>query len=148
MPPIRSAHNRKAPPEGFDNLEDTLLEFSNKMKDAENASHEGKKRHEVLWPIFQITHQRTLFAFISHSFVLSVLSISSVFSFLSFLSLLGALSQFPSVCPVCIYQSYPSSPVFDMFVYTNIGYFLQAHDTSTTSTMTKRRSRKSSTTGC
>jgi hypothetical protein len=28
------------------------------MKDAENASHEGKKRYEVLWPIFQISHQR------------------------------------------------------------------------------------------
>lgn len=58
MPPIRSARNRKPPPDGFDDLEDTLLEFSNKMKDAENASHEGKKRHEVLWPIFQISHQR------------------------------------------------------------------------------------------
>jgi carbon starvation protein CstA len=30
------------------------------MKDAENESHEGKKKHEVLWPIFQISHQRTL----------------------------------------------------------------------------------------
>lgn len=60
MPPIRSARNRKAPPDGFDDIEDTLLEFSNKMKDAEGASHEGKKRHEVLWPIFQITHQRKL----------------------------------------------------------------------------------------
>lgn len=59
MPPIRSARSRKPPPDGFDDLEDTLLEFSNKMKDAENGSHEGKKRHEVLWPIFQITHQRT-----------------------------------------------------------------------------------------
>ena len=58
MPPIRSARNRKPPPDGFDDIEDTLLEFSNKMKDAENASHEGKKRHEVLWPIFQISHQR------------------------------------------------------------------------------------------
>ena len=58
MPPVRSARNRKPPPDGFDDIEDTLLEFSNKMKDAENASHEGKKRHEVLWPIFQITHQR------------------------------------------------------------------------------------------
>ncbi|MCJ1373542.1 hypothetical protein MMC20_004770 [Loxospora ochrophaea] len=57
MPPIRSARNRKPPPEGFDDIEDTLLEFSNKMKDAENASHEGKKRQEVLWPIFQISHQ-------------------------------------------------------------------------------------------
>ena len=58
MPPVRSARNRKPPPDGFDDVEDTLLEFANKMKDAENASHEGKKRHEVLWPIFQISHQR------------------------------------------------------------------------------------------
>lgn len=59
MPPIRTARNRKPPPAGFDDIEDTLLEFSNKMKDAENAPHEGKKKHEVLWPIFQISHQRT-----------------------------------------------------------------------------------------
>ena len=58
MPAIRSARNRKPPPDGFDDIEDTLLEFANKMKDAENASHEGKKKHEMLWPIFQITHQR------------------------------------------------------------------------------------------
>jgi hypothetical protein len=58
MPPIRTSRNRKPPPAGFDDIEDTLLEFSNKMKDAENAPHEGKKKHEVLWPIFQITHQR------------------------------------------------------------------------------------------
>ena len=58
MPPVRSARNRKPPPDGFDDIEDTLLEFSNKMKDAENASHEGKKRNETMWPIFQISHQR------------------------------------------------------------------------------------------
>jgi hypothetical protein len=58
MPPIRSARNRKPPPDGFDDIEDTLLEFANKMKDAENAPHEGKKRYETLWPVFQITHQR------------------------------------------------------------------------------------------
>lgn len=58
MPPIRTTRNAKPPPAGFDDIEDTLLEFSNKMKDAENASHDGKKRHEVLWPIFQISHQR------------------------------------------------------------------------------------------
>ena len=39
-------------------VEDTLLEFQNKLKDAENASHEAKKKHEMLWPVFQITHQR------------------------------------------------------------------------------------------
>jgi bud site selection protein 31 len=58
MPPVRSARNRKPPPDGFEDLEDTLLEFQNKMKDAENESHEGKKKHEMLWPIFQISHQR------------------------------------------------------------------------------------------
>lgn len=62
MPPVRTSRMRKPPPAGFDDIEDTLLEFSNKMKDAENASHEGKKRHEVLWPIFQISHQRTYFS--------------------------------------------------------------------------------------
>ncbi|TKA63645.1 hypothetical protein B0A49_08110 [Cryomyces minteri] len=60
MPPIRSARTRKPPPDGFEDIEDTLLEFGNKMKDAENASHEGKKRHEVLWPIFQISHQHNM----------------------------------------------------------------------------------------
>ena len=59
MPAVRSSRNRKPPPDGFEDIEDTLLEFGNKMKDAENAPHEGKKRNEVLWPIFQITHQRT-----------------------------------------------------------------------------------------
>ncbi|GAB7362092.1 hypothetical protein MBLNU230_g2125t1 [Neophaeotheca triangularis] len=63
MPPIRTAKNRKPPPEGFEDLEDTLLEFSNKMKDAEDASTEGKKKHETLWPIFQITHQRSKYIY-------------------------------------------------------------------------------------
>ncbi|KAJ5953426.1 hypothetical protein N7454_000322 [Penicillium verhagenii] len=63
MPPIRTARNRKPPPAGFDDIEDTLLEFSNKMKDAENAPHEGKKKHEVLWPIFQISHQRSRYIY-------------------------------------------------------------------------------------
>jgi hypothetical protein len=63
MPAVRSARNRKPPPDGFEDLEDTLLEFSNKMKDAENASHEGKKKQEMLWPVFQITHQRKSYRF-------------------------------------------------------------------------------------
>lgn len=67
MPPIRNSRNRKPPPAGFDDLEDTLLEFSNKMKDAENASHEGKKKHEMLWPIFQISHQRMHYSPATHA---------------------------------------------------------------------------------
>jgi bud site selection protein 31 len=64
MPPVRTARaSRKAPPEGFDDIEDTLLEFQTKMKDAENASHEGKKKYEMTWPIFQITHQRSRYIY-------------------------------------------------------------------------------------
>ncbi|CAD0099246.1 unnamed protein product [Aureobasidium mustum] len=63
MPPIRSSRNRKPPPDGFEDIEDTLLEFSNKLKDAENASHEGKKKHEMVWPVFQITHQRSKYIY-------------------------------------------------------------------------------------
>jgi bud site selection protein 31 len=64
MPPTRTAgRSKKPPPEGFEDIEDTLLEFQNKMKDAENASHDGKKKHEMLWPIFQITHQRSKYIY-------------------------------------------------------------------------------------
>ena len=64
MPPVRTARaSKKAPPEGFEDIEDTLLEFQNKMKDAENASHEGKKKYEMTWPIFQITHQRSRYIY-------------------------------------------------------------------------------------
>ncbi|KAI4148458.1 MAG: hypothetical protein LQ340_005081 [Diploschistes diacapsis] len=63
MPAVRSARNRKPPPDGFDDIEDTLLEFANKMKDAENAPHEGKRKQEVLWPIFQISHQRSRYIY-------------------------------------------------------------------------------------
>lgn len=61
MPAIRSKNKKKPPPDGFEDIEDTLLEFDNKMKDAENSSHEGKRKHEMVWPVFQITHQRTLY---------------------------------------------------------------------------------------
>jgi bud site selection protein 31 len=57
MPAIRHASKRKAPPAGFSDIEDDLLIFSNKMKDAENASTINVPRHQVHWPIFQISHQ-------------------------------------------------------------------------------------------
>ncbi|KAJ8611439.1 hypothetical protein MRB53_037958 [Persea americana] len=47
MPALRTSKGRKPPPDGFEDIEDTLLEFGNKMKDAENESHEGKKKHEM-----------------------------------------------------------------------------------------------------
>lgn len=63
MPPVRSAARSKRPPEGFSTIEPTLLDYSNKLRDATAASHEGKKRHESLWPIFQITHARSRYVY-------------------------------------------------------------------------------------
>lgn len=59
MPAIRHASKRKAPPAGFSDIEDSLLIFANKMKDAENLPSTNIPRHKVHWPIFQISHQRS-----------------------------------------------------------------------------------------
>ena len=63
MPPIRHASKRKAPPEGFSDIEDDLLIFSNKMKDAEAAPTTNVPRQKVHWPIFQIQHQRSRYIY-------------------------------------------------------------------------------------
>ncbi|KAF2731103.1 cell cycle control protein cwf14 [Polyplosphaeria fusca] len=64
MPPVRTqGGKKKPPPEGFEDIEDTLLEFQTRMRDAEKAPHEGKKKYETTWPIFQIVHQRSRYIY-------------------------------------------------------------------------------------
>ncbi|RMZ89929.1 hypothetical protein DV736_g2859, partial [Chaetothyriales sp. CBS 134916] len=63
MPPVRTAKGKKAPPAGFTDIEDTLLEYANKMRDATALSHEGKKKHEATWPIFQVSHARSRYVY-------------------------------------------------------------------------------------
>ncbi len=63
MPPVRTTKGKKAPPPGFADVEDTLLEYSNKMRDATALSHDGKKKHEASWPIFQISHARSRYIY-------------------------------------------------------------------------------------
>jgi bud site selection protein 31 len=63
MPAIRHASKRKSPPAGFTDIEDDLLIFSNKMKDAENKPTTNIPRHQVHWPIFQISHQRSRYVY-------------------------------------------------------------------------------------
>src|ERR1700710_1123729 len=63
MPAIRHASKRKAPPAGFSDIEDDLLLFSNKMKDAENAPSTNVPRHQAHWKIFQISHQRSRYVY-------------------------------------------------------------------------------------
>lgn len=63
MPAIRHASKRKPPPEGFSDIEDDLLIFSNKMKDAQNAPADNIPKHQAQWPIFQISHQRSRYIY-------------------------------------------------------------------------------------
>ncbi|TDL29895.1 maternal g10 transcript [Rickenella mellea] len=62
MPKIRTSRTKR-PPEGFEEIEGILDEFAKKMRDAENESHEGKRKAESSWPIFQIAHQRSRYIY-------------------------------------------------------------------------------------
>ncbi|KAG8758511.1 hypothetical protein FRC12_009984 [Ceratobasidium sp. 428] len=62
MPKIRTTRTKK-PPEGFEDLEGILDEYAKKMRDAENESHEGKRKTESLWPIMRISHTRSRYIY-------------------------------------------------------------------------------------
>lgn len=63
MPAIRHASKRKPPPEGFSDIEDDLLIFSNQMKDAQNMPTDNIPKHQAQWPIFQISHKRSRYIY-------------------------------------------------------------------------------------
>jgi bud site selection protein 31 len=87
MPKIRR-NRTKPPPEGWDEIEPTLKEFEQKMREgephrccalqvtpyvecswywlffqAENKPHEGLRKVEALWPVFRIHHQRSRYIY-------------------------------------------------------------------------------------
>lgn len=62
MPSIRTSRTR-APPEGFEDIADILDEYEGQMREAEAASHEGKRRTESVWPILQLAHKRTRYIY-------------------------------------------------------------------------------------
>jgi bud site selection protein 31 len=92
MPKIRTTRTKK-PPEGFEDIEQArtvLLHLSNdsstdavqpvfcsgacstlqilddyakKMRDAENETHEGKRKAESLWPIMRLSHTRSRYIY-------------------------------------------------------------------------------------
>lgn len=63
MPAIRSSSKRKPPPEGFSDIENDLLIFSNKMKDVQNKPPPPGPKHKAQWEIFQISHQRSRYIY-------------------------------------------------------------------------------------
>ncbi|KAI0268173.1 maternal g10 transcript [Gloeopeniophorella convolvens] len=62
MPKIRTSRTKKAP-EGFEEIEPILEDYGKKMRDAENESHEGKRKSESLWPIMRISHARSRYIY-------------------------------------------------------------------------------------
>ncbi|KAF4413338.1 Pre-mRNA-splicing factor cwf14 [Colletotrichum fructicola Nara gc5] len=63
MPPMRHSSKRKPPPEGFSDIEDQLLIFQNKMKDAQNKPPPTGPKHQAQWEIFQIAHTRSRYVY-------------------------------------------------------------------------------------
>ena len=82
MPKIRTTRTKR-PPEGFEDIESVrtrflpcfrmlsscctppqiLDDYAKKMRDAENESHEGKRKTESLWPIMRISHTRSRYIY-------------------------------------------------------------------------------------
>lgn len=62
MPKIRTSKT-KPPPEGFEDIEEILDDYTRQMRDAEVESHEGKRRAESLWPIMRISHTRSRYIY-------------------------------------------------------------------------------------
>lgn len=58
MPKVRTLKTKK-PPEGWELIEPTLEELSQKMREAERDPHEAKRQCESLWPIFRLHHQKS-----------------------------------------------------------------------------------------
>jgi bud site selection protein 31 len=80
MPKIKTTRTKKAP-EGFEEIEPVSMlycfqcnprwsalskildDYARKMRDAENESHEGKRKSESLWPIMRISHARSRYIY-------------------------------------------------------------------------------------
>lgn len=84
MPKIRTTRTKK-PPEGYEDIETVsragyhiaradgclpvdlheqiLEDYAKKMRDAENETHEGKRKTESLWPIMRISHARSRYVY-------------------------------------------------------------------------------------
>ncbi|ANZ75757.1 BA75_02019T0 [Komagataella pastoris] len=57
------ARPKRPPPEGFQNIEPTLLQFSEKLKEIENTKSKTISKKEALWPIYQVHHQRSRYIY-------------------------------------------------------------------------------------
>lgn len=57
---------KERPPAGFEVLEPTLNALENELREKVNEPHEGKRKNEAMWPVFQITWQRSRYVYDMH----------------------------------------------------------------------------------
>jgi len=62
MVKIKTLNTKKAPV-GYNEIEPTIIELNQRMKDAESDPHEGKRKPEAIWPILRIHHQRSRYIY-------------------------------------------------------------------------------------
>ena len=62
MVKIKTLNTKKAPV-GWNEIEPTIIELNQRMKDAESDPHEGKRKPETIWPILRIHHQRSRYIY-------------------------------------------------------------------------------------
>eukprot|EP01111_Echinosteliopsis_oligospora_P010300 TRINITY_DN3177_c0_g1_i1.p1 TRINITY_DN3177_c0_g1~~TRINITY_DN3177_c0_g1_i1.p1 ORF type:complete len:146 (-),score=30.66 TRINITY_DN3177_c0_g1_i1:64-501(-) len=61
MPKVRTTKTK--PPKGWEEIEPTVNELNQKMREAELEPHEGKRKSESVWPIFRLHHQRSKYVY-------------------------------------------------------------------------------------
>jgi len=61
MPKVKTSRTRY--PEGWDKVSDTLDEIQSRMREIEQSDSVGKRKDEVMWPIFRLHHQRSRYLY-------------------------------------------------------------------------------------
>lgn len=57
---------KSKPPAGFEQIEQTLLDFERRMRVAETESHDGKRRSQLTWNVTRVHHDRSRFVYEMH----------------------------------------------------------------------------------
>jgi len=61
MPKIKTKKTRY--PEGWEVVQDTIATLNSQMREAEQSDTAGKRKDELLWPIFRLHHQRSRYIY-------------------------------------------------------------------------------------
>ena len=54
---------KKKPPEGWELIEEVIMDFENQMKEAVNEEHEGKRKCELTWKVHRIHWEKNRFIY-------------------------------------------------------------------------------------